>query len=183
MPNWCSNHIEINGPAEKLSQVWENAKHTEGLLEAITPIGEWDYHDAVSSWGTKWDVEIEGLEYSEWEVNGQQKGCIEGYFDSAWSPPTQAVQSFLDRNTDCDAELFYYEGGNDFAGSLSEGDLSISDSGSEFFISDPLGQDLDSHFDIAQSLLEYEDELIDEALSEPITLTDPEEEPHEENEH
>jgi hypothetical protein len=182
MPNWCSNHIEINGPAEKLSQVWENAKQSEGLLEAITPIGEWGYHDAVSSWGTKWDVEIEGLEYSEWEVNGEQKGCIEGYFDSAWSPPTEAVCSFLEKNPDCEAELFYYEGGNDFAGSLNSGDFSVSDVGSEFFITDPLGQDLDSHFDIAQTLIEYEEELLDEALSEPITLTNPEEEPYEENE-
>ena len=183
MPNWCNNHIEINGPAEKLSQVWEHAKQSEGLLEALTPLGDWDYQDAVSSWGTKWDVELEGLEYSEWEVNGQSKGCIEGYFESAWSPPTEAVSSFLERNPECDAELFYYEGGNDFAGSLGSGIFSCSSMGSDFFLNDPLGQDLDSHFDISADLSEYEDEVLTEVLQEPITLTNPEEEPNEENEH
>ena len=53
MPNWCSNDIVISGPEDKIKDLWEAAQFKEGLLEAIAPIGEWDYDTAVAEWGTK----------------------------------------------------------------------------------------------------------------------------------
>ena len=46
MPNWCSNNIVIEGPKEKVETIWSRATDDteEGLLGALHPIGEWDYH-------------------------------------------------------------------------------------------------------------------------------------------
>ena len=55
MPNWCSNHIVIEGPKDKVEAIWSKAtdESDDGLLGALHPIGEWDYHTAIDQWGTK----------------------------------------------------------------------------------------------------------------------------------
>ena len=173
MPNWCSNSMHLEGPAETINQVWENAKQVDGLLEAICPLGEWEYNKATSTWGTKWDVELTDLEYTE-TADGKT-GTISGGFDSAWAPPTEAFESFLGNNPDCEAELLFFEGGNDFCGSLGSGEFTISDTGVSFFEQDPVGIQLDQTFGIVDMLHEHEDEVQNEILNEPLTLEDPEE--------
>ncbi len=173
MPNWCSNSMHLEGPAETVNQVWEHAKQVDGLLEAICPLGEWEYNKATSTWGTKWDVELTDLEYTE-TADGKW-GTISGGFDSAWGPPTEAFETFLNNNPDCEAELLFYEGGNDFCGTLGTGEFTISDTGVSFFEQDPVGIQLDQTFGIVDMLHEYEDEVQDQILKEPLTLQDPEE--------
>ena len=165
--------MHLEGPAETINQVWENAKQVDGLLEAICPLGEWEYNKATSTWGTKWDVELTDLEYTE-TADGKT-GTISGGFDSAWAPPTEAFESFLGNNPDCEAELLFFEGGNDFCGSLGTGEFTISDTGVSFFEQDPVGIQLDQTFGIVDMLQEHEDEVQNEILNEPLTLEDPEE--------
>ena len=123
MPNWCSNSITISGPAETISQLWEDAKTANngefGLLEAMAPIGEWDYGTAVETWGTKWDISDEGLEFVD---NGDGTAEITGYFDSAWAPPIEAYNRFLDDMSNCSIDASYHEPGMDFAGFYVDGD-------------------------------------------------------------
>lgn len=165
--------MHLEGPAETVNQVWENAKQVDGLLEAICPLGEWEYNKATSTWGTKWDVELTDLTYTE-TADGKT-GFIKGGFDSAWGPPTEAFETFLTNNPDCEAELLFYEGGNDFCGSLGMGEFTISDTGVSFFEQDPVGIQLDQTFGIVDMLHEHEEEVQDEILREPLTLEDPEE--------
>ena len=117
MPNWCSNSITITGPADKIRALWDAAQPAEGkdrsLLEVMVPIGEWDYETAVNKWGTKWDISLEGLEFSE---NEDGTATIEGYADSAWSPPLDAFQTYALANEDCFMELKYFEPGTCFVG-------------------------------------------------------------------
>mgnify|MGYP003627936290 CR=1 FL=1 len=184
MPNWCSNVIELNGPATTLNQVWEQATDPDvpGFLNALVPLKtEWTIDHAIESWGTKWDImpDESSLEYSEYSVNGVTMATIEGSFDSAWSPPVAAITEFCHKNPDIDAELFYYEPANDYCGSLNLGDVEISSVGRDFFEKDPLGQQIDHHFDVISDLL-YEQELMEEEIiTEPLTLNNPEEEPNE----
>lgn len=120
MPNWCSNSITIWGPYDKLKHLLEDAKKYEpGLLEAMVPIGEWDYGKASEAWGTKWDVSVEDLELTD---NGDGTGTIEGHFDSAWGPPTDALKTYCDNNDDVEIECFYFEPGQCFVGCWTEGD-------------------------------------------------------------
>lgn len=127
MPNWNSNAIHIEGPADKIRELWAAAQtgreyanpitgqteETNGLLEAMVPIDEWVYDTAVSKWGTKWDISLEGLELIELD-NGRAQ--IEGWADSAWSPPLEAFQTYAGLNEDVYLELKYFEPGMSFVG-------------------------------------------------------------------
>tara|TARA_R110002073_G_scaffold101026_2_gene229744 strand:- start:542 stop:1072 length:531 start_codon:yes stop_codon:yes gene_type:complete len=115
MPNWCSNTLLITGDTSTLVQLKSIIEQDseEGLLEAIAPIGEYDRETAISKWGTKWDVSSEGLEYTD---NGDGTSIIEGYFDSAWSPPVEAFTTLAQHWASCYIELKYFEPGMCFIG-------------------------------------------------------------------
>ena len=113
MPNWCSNTLMIRGDVETLSQLKPVLEKGECLLEAIKPIGEWEYGTAVEAWGTKWDVTTEGLEFID---NGDGTAEITGYFDSAWSPPLEAFYQLAQDWDSCYIELKYFEPGMCFVG-------------------------------------------------------------------
>jgi len=117
MPNWNSNAIVVDGPADKIRALWEAAQPAPGkdgsLLEAMVPIGEWVYDTAVNAWGTKWDVSLEGLQLIEGD-NGT--ASIQGYADSAWSPPIEAFQTYAAANLDVFLSLKYFEPGMSFIG-------------------------------------------------------------------
>ena len=142
MPNWCNNNIEIAGPVEKIKALWDTAQAEDGgLLNAMVPMpqalrdttkgtgdelqteqydGFTNWYDwAVSRWGTKWDVSLEGIEYTD---NEDGTATISGYFDSAWAPPVEAYNTFLEANEDCSLNASYYEMGCDFGGFYDNGD-------------------------------------------------------------
>jgi len=158
MPNWCNNDITIRGSKETIGQLWEDAQEKNGLLEAMAPIGEWDYGTAVDTWGTKWDVSLEGLEYAD---HGDGTAEIAGWADSAWSPPVEAFQSFCDSMDGVYAELVYFEPGVAFTGRWdSEGTNDHYEIDTE---AEDLGipEELNEHFDIA-SWYELDEEMMDD---------------------
>ena len=171
MPNWCANHIEISGPTEKIQDLYDKTRITDrqtteqgsevGFLEYLAPIGEYDRDNAVGTWDTKWEVDV------ELDFNYTDSGAmVTGYFDSAWSPPVTALLRYLHKNPDCSAELYYYEPAMDFCGNLDE-HITISDVSRDYFTDDPVGKRLDAHFDIVGMLDEYEEAEQEEALSTP----------------
>ena len=118
MPNWCSNNFSITGNVESIKDLWEAAQTAGpdgdfGLLNAIAPIGEWDYGTAVETWGTKWDVSDEGLEFID---HGDGTASIQGWFESAWAPPIGAYEQLAADFDSCIIEASYFEPGMDFAG-------------------------------------------------------------------
>jgi len=117
MPNWCNNSFAITGNTESIRELWEAAQTANdgefGLLNAIAPIGEWDYGKAVDTWGTKWDVSDEGLEFIDHEDG---TASISGWFDSAWAPPIAAYEQLAADFDSCVIECSYYEPGMDFGG-------------------------------------------------------------------
>ena len=123
MPNWCNNSITISGPAETIRQLWDDAQTADegkfGLLNAMAPIGDWDYESAVNAWGTKWDISGEGLEIIE---HGDGTAEITGWFESAWAPPIEAYNTFCDDMDNCSLEASYHEPGMDYAGFYVDGD-------------------------------------------------------------
>lgn len=142
MPNWCNNNISISGPTETIKTFWDSAQKAQGLLSAICPLPEilegttsptpadidpvlqktmiaqtgfdnW-YDWQVNAWGTKWDVGLDGLEFID---NGDGTAEINGWFDSAWSPPIEAYQKFDAANDkDCYIIASFHEPGMDFGG-------------------------------------------------------------------
>jgi hypothetical protein len=144
MPNWCSNNITIQGPTETLKTLWNDATEVvgenneeRGLLQAMVPMpselnhteglsdGPNWYDWRVSNWGTKWDISREGLEFTD---NGDGTASIAGWFESAWAPPIEAYNRFLDDMDNCSIVASYYEPGMDFAG--------LYDNGEDLFMED-----------------------------------------------
>jgi hypothetical protein len=186
MPNWCNNSITITGPQAKIKAIWDQANtEDKGLLSAMVPqpedmftgslgekereecaakgIDNW-YDWQVANWGTKWDIGLEGLEY---EQDGDV-GYITGWFDSAWSPPITAYETFCEQNPDCSLDAWYEEGGMDFAGHWSDGVDEHLDNISDYArevvktgeSGDSLYDELDQHFDITENRRDYiEEEL------------------------
>lgn len=179
MPNWCNNTIQLSGPKDKIQKIWDN-KDT-GFLQQLHPmptelkgtvkgsgeekqevyvdgVNNW-YDWCVDNWGTKWDVDTEGLEF---EVHGD-RATISGWFDSAWAPPIHAYEHFLNNNEECHIEAMYYEGGMNFAGKWEDfQDMTVEPS--EFTadeMEDPnsgLIYDINEQFNMSEWLREYEEE-------------------------
>ena len=198
MPNWCSNSINIAGPTDKIKSLWdETNKEDSGLLNAMVPMpkelrgttsptpeegqagykgpqplidgcSNW-YDWAVSHWGTKWDIDTEGLEFTD---NGDGTAQISGWFESAWAPPITAYDTFL-ANNDYELDLYanYEEGGMDFAGIYKNGDDEYMEGISEpceaiirgketLEDQDELFQRLEEEFDLIDNRREYVEECM-----------------------
>ena len=187
MPNWCDNQVSITGPnsvINKIEKIVNEEKDTEGLLQFMYPMpaelkgttadgsenkemikkyGHSDWYSwATDNWGTKWDInEFYGVDRQE---ISDDESTISFAFSSAWAPPTGAYQEFVDKHP-VSLEAKYYEGGCDFMGIWDNGDdrcYTISDSApegskDEFWESGD-GADLDDHFNITESMAEYEAE-------------------------
>ena len=162
MPNWCSNNLTITGDTDTLVQLKEVVESDdEGLLEAIKPIGEWDYGKAVESWGTKWDVSLDGLEYTD---NGDGTANISGWFDSAWAPPIGAYEQLAADFDSCVIEASYFEPGMDFAGfwSSENGEEHLDNLHDEWEKGDEasdLYKQLDDEYNLSEQFLEWNEEF------------------------
>ncbi len=146
MPNWCNNSIKITGPVAAVKGLWEQAQDNwkneqYGLLDAMVPMPEalkgttspspdddsqpevdgytnW-YDWCVANWGCKWDINNEGIEFEDTEDG---YATISGWFESAWAPPIEAYNTFLENNDSMEIYATYEEGGMDFAGIYDNGD-------------------------------------------------------------
>ena len=162
MPNWCSNNIDLTGPKEKIEAIYNqitSKDEDEGLLNALVPMPQeikdtkkegsesqdW-YGWSIDNWGTKWEVDSEGLELNS--DGDSNLATISGWFDSAWGPPIQAYETFLGNNEDCEINASYEEPGMDFAGFYINGDQ----------------QHLDGIMDIAKEIVQNDLEVSDNDL-------------------
>jgi len=194
MPNWCNNTITFRGAVESLSELKDVIEAGEGLLQAIKPMPEAlqgtasptpqpgqanykgpqpkvDGHDnwydwAAANWGTKWDPEVH-LEFID---NEDGTAEITGWFDTAWSPPIEALSSLADDWDSCYIELYYHESGMCFVGYWdSEGadDHYEYDSATSDTIRNMIPEYLVDEFALDEQLAEYEEDEEDTADLSP----------------
>jgi hypothetical protein len=116
------------------------------------------YDYCVNEWGTKWDVG--GDDYNAPQQDSPNK--ITMSFDSAWAPPTAAMDKMMDLGFS--VRLYYYEPGMCFCGIYDEnGDdyYDLSDLSSEQ-VKEELPEVLDEMFGISECMAEYEAENAEE---------------------
>ena len=179
MPNWCDNYIHLEGPSEEVKKLQEDFS-SKGMLETLSPIGEWEYMTAVNTWGTKWEISEDEVQHFEFYQDGHDWAHLSGPFQSAWSPPAEAVRTFLDNNPDFTATLMFYEPAMDFAGTLDES-VTISDKSDDYWIMDPDGIELNEAFGILESRLEWAAEEEQFVLEKAEDLEPIEKEHYEQN--
>lgn len=194
MPNWCTNNIDITGPASKINAIWATATAEDGgLLKAMVPMpaeliqtvkgsgdelqvekydGFTNWYDwAVARWGTKWDVSPEGLEYTD---NEDGTATISGYFESAWAPPIEAYNTFVEENEDCSLEASYHEPGMDYAGFYSDGDDEYCENLREQYElpeeqQSDLFKRLDEEYDLSEQFAEWDEENLNIDLDDGLS--------------
>ena len=197
MPNWCNNSISIQGSTETIKTLWEEAnREGSGLLNAMKPMPKElegttsptpddkvqpkvDGHDnwyswRVENWGTKWDIDPkEGLEFTD---NGDGTAQISGWFESAWAPPIEAYNTFVEDMDGCSLTADYHEPGMDFAGFYDNGDDEYMEGLGEYCeqvvkgdtaIEDTpqLFQRLDEQFELVENAREWIEENQEETVN------------------
>ena len=187
MPNWCENQISITGPNSVIDKIEkiinaDDSHENTGLLNFFHPMPKelegttspssasdkpqpkvdgfdnwYDWRNA--NWGTKWEVcEFYGVDRSY--INDDESQITVG-FSSAWAPPLEAYQRFLDKHPVI-LEARYYEPGCDFMGIWDNGDdtcyeCSKYGSDDDFWKSGD-GAILDESFNIVENLAQWEEE-------------------------
>ena len=201
MPNWCDNQLSITGPNSVIDKIEkivkaEDTHENTGLLHFFHPMPKelegttspsssakkpqpmiegfdcW-YDWRVHNWGTKWELcEFYGVDRQYHSEQNEGESTISFGFSSAWAPPINAYEKFLENNSDCSVRAFYYEGGCDFMGEWYDGvddcyapsDYKSTDD----FWKDGIGSTLDDVFNITESMAEYEAEQEEERLNEDV---------------
>jgi hypothetical protein len=112
------------------------------------------YDFCVNEWGTKWDVG--GDDYNE--PHQETPNDLTISFDSAWAPPTVAMDKLVDLGFS--VRLYYYEPGMAFAGIYEDGSDDYYDYGgmNSDQVAEELPTALDEMFGISESIAEYEQE-------------------------
>jgi len=196
MPNWCNNTLELQHEDPAMIERAKTAFADGRLLDEFVPVPKslhivagrvgddtdpkqieleaqekanleahgyatW-YDFCVNEWGTKWD--IGGDDYNAPQQDGPNK--ITMAFDSAWAPPTAAMDKMMDLGFS--VRLYYYEPGMCFCGIYSDdGDdyYDLSDMNSEQ-VKEGLPEVLDEMFGISECMAEYEAEEAEENAEE-----------------
>lgn len=116
MPNWCNNELQITGSQEDLEKFLIAAKLDESQifsLKKLCPLTQMDIDNNLSNvniWGTKWDVSLLNLEGEP----SEEKLIFS--FETAWSPPTEALKKISNDYPTLTFNILYYESGMDFFG-------------------------------------------------------------------
>ena len=122
MPNWCQNNLRINKSARVFVEKFTTTDDQGNLyfdLEKILPTpadllqGDGWYDWRITHWGPKWNThsnfacEVESeLAYDSFSIS----------FDSAWTPPIEALRLMAENDPEIFFEMYYYEPGCFFAG-------------------------------------------------------------------
>ena len=147
MPNWCNNYLELEHDDPEMITRAQKAFAEGKLLEEFCPVpaslhvvagrvgndedpeqkaleeataenirvhGYANWYDyCVNEWGTKWDVGGDGD-----QATVESPNSIKMNFDSAWAPPTAAMDKFMDLGFR--VKLIYWESGMCFCGLYDE---------------------------------------------------------------
>ena len=119
MPNWTENKLTVTNSTPKLEAfLKEHGLSFDAIVKPNRPENDennFGLIDAqITAWGTKWDLaDDEQKEAAE---------CLLDYdecsFDTAWSPPSEAIRA-LSEQTGASFRLAYYEPGMWFWGAES----------------------------------------------------------------
>ena len=122
MPNWCFNEIIVTNSTPKLEAfLKEHGLSFEAIVKPNRPENYFGTIDAqVAAWGTKWDLPSQDAR----EAGDDLLKCDRCSFDTAWSPPSEAIR-VLSKITGASFELKFYEPGCWFWGKevIEDGDI------------------------------------------------------------
>jgi hypothetical protein len=121
MPNWCQNHLTVSCATPEF-RAWlaDHGFSFEKMNPPRKPRKSQPFCPAVLEshykvWGTKWDLD----EKEQRKVASELLENGAAFFDTAWSPPIQAIEALSRKFPDVCFQLDYCELGMFFAGTAS----------------------------------------------------------------
>ena len=133
MPNWCINKLTVTNSTPKLEEfLKEHGLSFEAIVKPERPEDDETYAGTIfaqtAAWGTKWDL----IEDEAKVAAASLLDIGECVFDTAWSPPSEAIRA-LSELTGASFLLAYYELGCWFWGAedIFEGFISSEFDGDE----------------------------------------------------
>ena len=191
MPNWCNNYLVLEHEDPEMITRAKKAYVDGRLLDEFVPVpaslhivagrvgddndpkqieleaqekanfethgyATW-YDYCVNEWGTKWDVGGDDGMITEDGPNALRMS-----FDSAWAPPTAAMEKFMDLGFK--VKLIYWESGMCFAGLFDEnGDDYYELSGlSSKEVAEQINPEIDECMCIVENLEMWEEDNAEE---------------------
>lgn len=167
MPNWCENSLYIEATKEDIAAIKAaiamQDSDEQGLLNYLCPepghaesdesgvLPTW-YSWRTENWGTKWEVHA--------QITGETENSLYIHFDSAWSPPIEALQHWIAESGDRIVDLRYIEWGMMFCGIFNNEDndlYSIPSTEAEVIATIP--EELNDQFDIVDTMAQWGEEL------------------------
>ena len=114
MPNYCTNYLILGGNTEILKDIFYETQEFNqhgNFLQLLRPMPDLEESEIrdwrLSNWGTKWDADHVSVDF--------YNDILTVYFDTAWSPPVEAVEYFCSW-FGVHGRLHYYEGDGNFVG-------------------------------------------------------------------
>ena len=153
MPNWCQNHLTVTGATPEF-RAWLADGFSFQRMNPVSPaephhdsaIDSWRNLDSYcNAWGTKCDLD----DMEQRQVASELLETGSSFFDTAWSPPMQAIEALSRKFPAVVFQLHYCELGMFFAGTATfqDGDCR-----------DDCHEDKAGVMKIASDLFGYEDE-------------------------
>ena len=204
MPNWCNNTLELTHEDPAMIERAKAAMMRGEFLHEFIPVpicltetidGSFSdpekqaaleksqqdnlnaynyktwYDFCVNEWGTKWDVG--GDDYGTPTIT--EDGKMIAGFDSAWAPPTNAMERLVDLGFT--VKLYYYEPGMCFAGIWEGNQDGVNDDYYEYGdlnsdeVAEALPVELNEMFCISDTMAEYEAENQEIDLDDGLSAT------------
>jgi hypothetical protein len=109
MPNWCQNQLMVDEPMS--NELTEYLKEHGFSFRKISPCEETVEAQEIA-WSTKWDLSDD----NQRETADMLIADSATFFDTAWSPPTEAIRKLSELFPDDGFTLRYYEEGVMFCG-------------------------------------------------------------------
>ena len=170
MPNWCENRVYIEASPAEIEAILTavQSEGDKGLLSYLCPEPEygpeiegempnwWNWR--VANWGTKWEVSAEVFSHSVAD------GWMNIAFDSAWSPPLEALYHWEESVEDRSFNIRFIEWGMGFCGEADSSgyneNFSIPATVAEVELQIP--SEIDEEFGISEMVAQWEAEEAEE---------------------
>jgi hypothetical protein len=158
MPNWCINKLTVTNSTPKLEAfLKEHGLSFEAIVKPdrseVDEDGWATVNAQTSAWGTKWDL----ADNEQKEAAASLLEFGEYSFNTAWSPPSEAIRA-LSELTGASFRLAFYEGGCWFWGaeSIEDGNIETelsSENGTKEAAADFLAEYMDYPDDVANEVV------------------------------
>jgi hypothetical protein len=116
MPNWCENKLTVDNVTPEFTEFLKGGFSFERMAIPNRPeVDEAGWATVTSqtaAWGTKWDLD----EDTQKRVTGELLDYDTVTFDTAWSPPINAIQALSNMFPEVSFTLAYHEPGMCFYG-------------------------------------------------------------------